>query len=297
MVKNKKSSRNGIPQNNVRVQSRFNSQVSINPSTAATNLGELSTSNTGMWALDSQVSSLSDMFRFFKINSVAFELVPNSTTSATAVSVPPGTLYFKMLGQNAPTSLADLESPMQGNITLPWGTGATVPGESLVKECVAKLKLLNKDLPILQGPSTPGDAGYLVTQDDGTQTSYGTMFWMFFNTVASTTLAYVLRTYFDISFKDILDPASISAAQAERASAAVTYHCQLQARGATHIQFSEGCLEAAIMLHVKVPRPLPATGSSPTPSSDASLAQKWMRIQQLKIELKALEGPATPADP
>lgn len=245
--------------------------MTCNPSTAAVNLGEINTSNSGIFALDSQVSSLSDMFRFFKVNKITFEWIPNQLTAGTAVGVPPGVLYCKMQGQSAPSTLADLETPYQSwKPSLPWTCGTTPTGD-LVRENIASLTMKNKDFAILQGPSEPGDLGYLTTQDDGTQTSYGTLFWLFFNTVASTTLNYVLRTYFNFDFKDILDPASVSAAQAERAAAAVSLHCQLQVAGHAYINFADGTLERAILLHTKVNRPL-----SMTPANSPMVASPSM---------------------
>ncbi len=59
---------------------------------------------------------------------------------------------------------------------------------------------------MLQGA---GD-GWLATQDDGSQANYGNLWWELMKTTAANTIDYVLTTYFDVSFKDLLDPASIS---------------------------------------------------------------------------------------
>lgn len=227
----------------------------LSTATAVQNLGEVSTSNTGIWNLNNQISSLSDMFRLFRINGVTFEFLPQQLQSSVSTNIPSGQLSFKMYGQNAPTTFNDLEGPLVSNMTLPYGTSTTAIAEGLLKEAVAHLALKNGDMPVLMGPSSPGDSGYLATQDDGTQTSFGTLFWTLMTATAANTLSYVLRSYLDIDFKDILDPATISLDQAARAQQAVSYHVnQAVYHPGMGVDFAPGTLERAVILHLKVPR-------------------------------------------
>lgn len=228
---------------------------SINLSNLITNLGTLTTSNSGIWNLNSQISSLSDMFRLYKIKSVTFEFAPQYTTASAGTNVPAGQLAFSMFGQNAPTGSGTIETPHVSNVTTAWGASTTGNAEALVKETKAILHLKDSDFAILQGPSGPGEKGYLATQDDGTQTSYGTIFWNFLSSAASATAVYYLRSYLDLDFKDILDPQTISAIQAQKARTAVEYHVTL----ASHhqglgIDFAPGTLARAIQMHMCVPR-------------------------------------------
>ncbi len=281
------------PDNRVHIRSIWNENKSVNPSSTATNLGELTTSNSGLWALNNQVSSLSDMFRLFKINGVIFELIPQYTTAGTAVNVPAGLLMLSLNGQSNPTTFSDAETPLQSNLSLPWGATTTGNAEAIVRESIARLTLANKDLVVNQGPSSPGDAGYLVTQDDGTQTSYGRLFWLLASAATSTTLNYVLRSYFDLDFKDILDPSTISSIQAERAARAVSFHCEVQAQGVgAHITFSPGTLEKAIQLHMRVNRGVPlraVEASSPqTLAPDADRQDPLPTMRDLLDALNAM---------
>ncbi len=246
------------PQNTVHVNTTATTQYNgISTASTVTNLGELTTSNGGIWNLNNQISSLSDMFRLFRINDIKFEFLPQQLTSSVAQNIPSGQLYVKLYGQNAPTTFNDLEGPLVSNMTLPFGTSTTAIAEALLGECVAKLRVKNGDLAILEGPSDPQDLGYLATQDDGTQTSFGTLFWTLMTATAANTLSYVLRTYLDLDFKDILDPATISADQAVRAANAVAFHVsQAVYHPGLGLQFSPGTLENAVVLHMKAPRPI-----------------------------------------
>lgn len=280
------------PDNRTRIRSIWNQNVSVNPSSTATNIGELTTSNTGIWNLNNQISSLSDMFRLFKINGLILEFLPQYTTAGVAVNVPAGILSVSLNGQTNPTTMADAETPLQSNITLPWGASTTGNTESIVREAIARLTLANKDLVINQGPSSPGDAGYLTTQDDGTQTSYGRIFWLLASAATSTTLNYLLRTYFDLDFKDILDPSTISSLQAERAAKAVSFHCEIQAQGVgAHITFSPGTLEKAIQLHMRVNRGVPLrVVKSSSPDAEDTGADRPDPLSAMRDILDALNA-------
>ncbi len=270
------------PQNTVHVKTvattAYNGQSTAS---AVSNLGEISTSNSGIWSLNNQISSLSDMFRLFRINGVTFEYLPQSLTGTAAVNIPAGQLSFKMTGQNAPTTYNDLEGPLVSNMTLPFGVSTTAIAEALLKECVARLHLRNEDMPILQGPSEKDDSGYLATQDDGTQTSYGTLFWTLMSATAANTLSFLLRSYLDLDFKDILDPATISSTQAARARYAVEYHVdQAVYHPGLGVEFAPGTLERAVCLHMKPPLQL---GSAHVTGCQCQscLASKWKTAKEI----------------
>lgn len=132
---------------------------------------------------------------------------PQSGASTAAVEVPAGFLGYTPIGLSSnPTSMSDFETPLVSRPTVPFGTSTTVTAP-LTRECGTTLQLKHADFPVLQG--SPG--GWLATQDDGTQTSYGNLFWALAATTAANTINYLLTTHFDISFKDLLDPALISA--------------------------------------------------------------------------------------
>lgn len=262
----------------VNIRTVATSEQSCNTTNQITNLGTLTTSNSGIWALNSQISSLSDMFRLFKIKSVVFEFAPEYTTSSAATNVPAGQLAFSMSGQTAPTGYATIETPHVSNMSTAWGAVSTngTP-EALLKESKAILKLREGDFAILQGPSGPGEKGYLATQDDGTQTSYGTLFWNFLVSTASATVVYYLRSYLDLDFKDILDPQTISAIQAQKARSAVEYHVSLAVHHqALGINFAPGTLERAIKMHMCVPRL--TSGSSHVPGCQCDQCLKKQRM-------------------
>lgn len=288
MVKNKQNK----PRNreHVRVNSKFTSTQSLNPSTAVTNLGAVTCDASGIWSTCQNITNLADMFRLFKIENVTFEFGPMTATGSAGVNVPAGMLFFKYEGVNAPSTLTDIEQPTVSNVSSPWGGLSVAGAESLARETITRLGLANKDMPILQGPSSPGDAGFLVTQDDGTQTSFGSLFWCFLTTAASSTLTYYLRSYFDIIFKDILDPSTISKDQLQRQKRAVEYHVTQQSGHAPHVVFEPGVLEKFILLHIKVPSMIPAASISTSDASEiVSPEARLQALKYLKQELKALE--------
>lgn len=230
---------------------------SMNPSTALTNLGAIAAGSAGIWSTFESISELADMFRLERINSVTFEFGPMTSTGSAAVNVPSGMLYYKYNGANAPSTLVDIETPHVSKPSSPWSALAAAGSEAVVREADAFLKLKNKDMPVLQSPSDPG---WLVTQSDATSTDYGTLFWAFLTTAASSTLTYFLRSYLDISFKDILDPTTIS---------------KLMSRYPTglppHVQAKPGFIEGCVTQSLRVGRPLLLPKKSGN-SSDESVA-------------------------
>lgn len=159
-----------------------------------------------MLSNDANVAALSDIFRLFKINGIQVTFQPQTGTSSASVQMPVGFIAFVPYGTTAaPTSMSDFETPLVSNPTVGFGTTTTVTSP-LLRETGTSLSLKPSDMPILQG--NPG--GFLATQDDGTQHSFGNLFWALAATTAANTINYLLTTHFDISFKDLLDPGLIS---------------------------------------------------------------------------------------
>jgi hypothetical protein len=226
----------------VNVRQTLTQTQSMNPNTALTNLGEVVGGSGGMWSTFESISQLCDMFRLEKINSVVFEFGPMTSTGSAAVNVPAGMLYFKYNGQAAPSTLTDIETPHVSKPSSPWSALAAAGSEAVVREADAYLRLKNKDMPLLAATSDPG---YISTQSDGTATTYGTLFWAFLTTAASSTLTYFIRTYLDISFKDILDPSTISNLMNRYPSGLPP-----------HITTKPGFIENCVSTSLKVGRPL-----------------------------------------
>lgn len=205
-MKTSNSSRSKSKQNDVNIKSKFIQSISLSTATAVTQLGLISPSlGTGILAPALNLAHFTDMFRLFRINSICFEFQPQTGVTTANVQIPAGVLAFVPFGTaTAPTAIGDFESPLMSEPTVSWGTAPTTA--PLHRECGAKLTLHNSDMPVLQGPG----GGWLATQDDGTQGNYGKLYWAFAGITAANTSSYLLTTHFDISFKDLLDPALIS---------------------------------------------------------------------------------------
>jgi hypothetical protein len=167
-------------------------------------IGTIGTDAASILVSDVNVASLTDMFRLFRINSFQVHFQPATGTGTASVQIPSGFIGFTPYGAITPTSYADFETPLVSKQTLPFLAGGTAPFTS---DQATQLSLSNKDLPVLQGPG----GGWLATQQDGTQLNYGSIFWALAATTAANTINYLAQYYFDISFKDLLDPTLISA--------------------------------------------------------------------------------------
>ncbi len=205
MVK-RKQKKSSTSNNQTHIKSKFRSITPISSATLTSNLGAITTSPTGILGNDVNLQSLSDIFRLMRINSITFNFAPATGTSSAAVEIPSGFLGYTPYGISVnPTSYADFETPLVSENTVPFGTTTTTTAP-LTKETSTVLHLVNRMMPILDGAAN----GWLATQNDGFQTNYGNLWWNFMKTTAANTIDYVLTTYFDVSFKDLLDPASIS---------------------------------------------------------------------------------------
>lgn len=192
--------------NHVRVKSAFTSVTPVNTATLINQLGTIGCDASSLLSNCQNLVDLCDMFRLFKLNSIRFEFQPaQGNGSAASVQVPSGFLAATPYGITTnPTSISDFETPNVSQPTSSFGTAVqTAP---FVREQRATLELGNKDMPVIDGPG----GGWISTQEDGTQDDYGILWWVTTAVTAANTLNYILRTYFDVSFKDLLDPALIS---------------------------------------------------------------------------------------
>jgi hypothetical protein len=191
----------------VRIKSAFAQNYINNTALTASNIGYIGTDNTASILLsDINIQSLTDMFRLFKVNKISFHFGPATGVGTASVEVPAGFLLAVPFGTAAnPTDILSAESPLVSVPTVPFGTSTTTT-PPLTRECSTTLSLENADLPVLDGPG----GGWLATQQDGAQDNYGALWWLSTVATAANTMNYLLRTYFDISFKDLLDPSLIS---------------------------------------------------------------------------------------
>jgi len=205
MTKTSKNKRKGS-NSEANVKSKVEFLVGLNTANLAQNIGTIGTDSASLLFQATQLASLSDIFRLYRINSVVFEFHPGTGVGTAAVEVPAGFLGHVPFGANVlPTSYGEFETPNVSNLTMPFGSSITTTAP-LTRESAAILPLKNKDMPILQGA---GD-GWLATQADGTQTHYGWLFWAQAAVTAANTINYFLKAHYDVSFKDILDPLLIS---------------------------------------------------------------------------------------
>jgi hypothetical protein len=208
--KSKKRSKNASS-NKTTVRSRFHSNTAINTSSLISSLGNIGVDPTSFLANDANIAALSDMFRLFRMNSIKCDWQPSTGTGSIAAQIPSGFLGFVPYGATTPTSISDFETPLVSTPTIPFGNQNGAAYYTLVKENGTSLNLQNKDMAVLQGPG----GGWLSTQGDGTQINYGGLFWALAAATASNAINYLFTTYFDVSFKDLLDPSLISAAMAK----------------------------------------------------------------------------------
>jgi len=197
--------------------------------------------------------NLADMFRLFKINKLKFTMVPahGGQTGAQFTQMQPSLLFFVPYGASIPTDITGVENfpcgPLSSAFAFAANSGGT--GYGLPPSTNLTLKLKHADLPILNAADPPG---WLATMDDGSQTHLGTVCRVAVAAGSSsgvTSVTFYLRTEIDISFRDLVDPTSISAVVRAAQSPACTLH--------------RGVLQGMIADAQKVPRAL----ADPTPVS------------------------------
>ncbi len=229
----------------IRVKQTLTQLVTVSSGTAVLNIGTVAASSGGIWAGFESLTELADMFRLERINRVVFEFGPSTAIGSVAVNFPSGMLYFKYTGQNAPTTLSDIETPHVSRVSAPFSALAAAGSEPLTKAVNTTLKLRNKDMPILAGTSDPG---WLATQNDGTASlgvDYGTLFYVLLSTTTASNVVFFLRSYIDVEFKDILDPTTIS-----------TLLTRYPSGLPPHVEVPPGFVEGCVASSLRVPRPL-----------------------------------------
>lgn len=188
------------------VRSKFNNISPLSTATLINSIGTIGTDASSILVSDLNVAALTDIFRLFRVNTFSIHMQPaTGNGSAATLNIPSGFIGFNPYGAATPTSYTDFETPLVSKPTMSFGqASATAP---LTHDQSTTLQLQNKDMPVLQGPG----GGWLSTQADGTQTNFGSLFWAIAATTAANTINYLAQYYFDISFKDLLDPTLISA--------------------------------------------------------------------------------------
>jgi len=243
----------------ITVKTVFHYPYSIAATATATSLGSLDVSGTGMWAGLQNVLNLGDMFRFVKINSVDFTLIPTvpvQTSPSSYISIPPSLLYLTPYGASIPTDIAGVENFPCGKVSagflLAYSYGST---SVLMKDHAPKLSLKHSELPIINAADPPG---WLATNGDGQQLHFGTLVRVGVAAGAAVNFANInciLRSELDISFRDILDPTSISRV--------------LDVSKSSTVSVAPGVLQGMVTAATKVPRLLSAPSiNAPLPSVD-----------------------------
>jgi hypothetical protein len=262
----------GNRNNDVTIRSCFHDTQGVATNTAVKNLGPISTNNSdGILLGDVNVQSLTDIFRLVRINEIKFTFGPSSGAGTAAVEVPAGFLGFVPFGVNTnPTAFTDFETPLVSEPTVPFGTSTTTTAP-LTRECTTTLALRNKDMPVLQGPG----GGWLATQNDGTQTSWGTLFWALASATAANTVQYLLTTHFDISWKDLLDPTLISKLMS-RHPAGLPDHFEISEGSALHLANDFQVSKFAIQSQIP-PALMPAV-------QESDLDRLKRQIEQMRLQ-------------
>jgi hypothetical protein len=268
--------------NHVRVKSAFTSVSAINTAAFIASLGNIGADATSILSNCQNLTNLSDMFRLMRLNSIRFEFQPAQGNGTASVQVPSGFLAATPYGITAnPTSISDFETPNVSQPTASFGTASTTAPMNTNSRAV--LDLSNKDLPVIDGPG----GGWISTQEDGTQDDYGILWWVTTAVTAANTLNYILRTYFDVSFKDLLDPSLISSLMARHPNGLPPHI--VCAPGTPLWSVNQSCLQGI----KRQPRlALPGVNQKPpvgTPTDDAS-SDVQAKIRLLRKQIADLSG-------
>ncbi len=198
---------------------------SINATSTADSLGAIQP--LGIFGYSSNLNSLCDMFRLYRVNKLKFDMRPSpEDMSATYQQIwSPSVLFLSFFGATAPTSISDVENYPCG----PWADGFVIgptqstAGPVLTGSNALKLTLRHSDFPVINSADPPG---WLATQSDGSQTGFGTVYRLApaGSSVTNTALNWYVKVEFDISFLDLLDPGTISAAVAAGRGPNCTIH-------------------------------------------------------------------------
>lgn len=208
--KAKSTSRRGgaASQGHVRVHIRSILAVTNVPATQVQTVGTLSgDSSSLLWI--SSFASMADIFRYWRLNSISIHLWPAISSSYAARTYWPScSLYCAPNGSAAPTTSQDLEvSPrLLGRPSKPYvfPVEATSTDPVFVPDCCEmSITLKNNDFVISSETDRPG---FLLTQQDGPQSSYGVVYAVKRTAGSGTSTNWDGFMDFDVSFLDLLDP-------------------------------------------------------------------------------------------
>lgn len=218
MTKSKKTKQNNRATKNrpaelghVRVKIRTMLALANTPATVVQTVGDLKGDSTSLlWV--STFAAMADIFRYWRLNTLGLKLWPAVSASyAARTYFPSSFLYCAPFGSADPTVAAEVEAHprLVGNMSTPF----VMPIESTAlapvyvpKSCIAQIKLQNNDFTIMSETDRPG---CLLTQQDGNQVTYGRVYIIKRAAGSGTSTNYDMQMDFDVSFYDLLDPASI----------------------------------------------------------------------------------------
>lgn len=224
--KTKNSASKGRPDlGHVRCKIRVVIAVANTPATQVTTVGDLRPDSSGLiWV--STVASLSDMFRYIRLNTFSVRMWPAVSSSYAATTYwPSAFVYIAPFGTVDPSTSADVEAnpKLMGAMSMPYvmPISSTVASSQFVpKECVSSLKVRNSDFTIAAQTDRPG---CLLTQQDGAQTSYGRVYIIKRAAGSGTSTNYDCQMDMDVSFFDIVDPATLTRLMEHRTNPSVEF--------------------------------------------------------------------------
>ncbi len=212
--KEKKSPANGGRPDlgHVRCKIRVAIAVANTPATQVTTVGDLRPDSSGLiWV--STIASLSDMFRYIRLNTFSVKLWPAVSSSYAATTYWPSSfVYIAPFGTVDPSTAADIEAnpKLMGPLSMPYVmpvSASVVTSQYVPRECMSALKVRNGDFTIAAQTDRPG---CLLTQQDGAQTSYGRVYIVKRAAGSGTSTNYDCQMDMDVSFFDIVDPATLT---------------------------------------------------------------------------------------
>ncbi len=207
-------------QGHVRVVVRSFLAINNVPATVVQTVGELRADSSGLvWI--STIAAMADIFRYWRLNSISVHMWPAVSSSYTARTYwPTCSIYMAPFGSAAPTIAAEVEvSPRLLGVpskpfVFPNETTTTDP-VFIPDSAVMSIKLRNNDFVVAAETDRPG---YLLTQQDGSQVSYGTLYAVKRTAGSGTSTNWDGYMDLDVSFLDLLDPTTISALMEHRAN-------------------------------------------------------------------------------
>jgi hypothetical protein len=221
---NPKSARKGSPDlGHVRCKIRVVIAISNTPASVVQTVGDLRADSSGLLWI-STFASLADMFRYVRLNSLKLRVWPAVSSSyAAATYWPSSFLYIAPVGTVDPASSADVEANprLMGETCMPYvfpQSSLCTSSQWVPRECAATLKVKNSDFTLTAETDRPG---CLITQNDGVQNTYGRVSIVKRSAGSGTSTNYDCQMDMDVSFFDIVDPATLTRLMEHRTNPSV----------------------------------------------------------------------------